>query len=311
MYIEKSNKIWTKRELYDIVVETIGGKGVPYLKVSFSQLPQIGFAHHFYTEQYEQRHCNPNMSLEVVYVKEGTFTAETYGRIGPVEPGSVLILLRAMPFHLFAPAGEPQAHCSVQLVLDYAWEIMDDSTEAPFEFSGLLLPALVPPGEEAERIKEDLYALVAEANTTRDTPPLSASVTALALLARLDRYFRRSRRQEHTPSLWEYRVKRYVAEHMQRDISLEEIGVALGKSPNHLNTVFKASTGMSIRRYINRQRVRRIAELMEGKGLPFKQACENVAIYDVAYGYRLFKQHMGVTTREYLNGERNNREEEV
>ena len=283
-----------------------GGIGLPFLKLSFSRLPQVGFAHHFYTEQYEQRHCTPHSSLEIVYVKRGAFTAEIYGESQRVEPGSILVLLRSLPFHLYAPAGEPQAHCSVQLVMDYGWDVMDDSTEAPMNFAGLLLPVVLPPCEEIERIREELYALVAEVSAMRDAPPLSASVAALSLLARLDRHFRRSHRQEHPVSLWEYRVKRYVAEHIHQDISLEEVGRALGKSPNYLNTVFKTSVGMSIRRYINRERVRRIAELIEEKGLPFKQACENVAIWDVAYGYRLFKQHMGVTTREYLkkrNGE--------
>ena len=300
--MKKRTKIWTKRRLYG-KVEKKRGESMPFAKLSFSQLPQMGFAHHFYTEQYEQLHRTTTSSLEIVYVKEGAFTAEIYGQSRRIEPGSVLVLLRSVPFHLFAPAGTAQAHCSVQLVFAYEWEIMDDSAEAPLEFPGLLLPVVIPPGDEAETIREELYALVAEVTAMRDAPPLSASVAALGLLTRLDRYFRRSRRQEHPPSLWEHRVKRYVAEHLQQAISLEELGAALGKTPGHLNAVFKASTGLSIRRYINRERVRRMAELMEGKGLPFKQACENVAITDVAYGYRLFKQYMGMTTRAYRNGE--------
>jgi len=242
-------------------------------------------------------------------IPEGNFTAEIYGEQREIEAGSILVLLRSVPFHLYAPAGTAQAHCSVQLVFDFEWEVMDDSTHIPADYTGLLLPVAVPPCEEAERLKEELYALVAEVSAMRDTPPLSASVAALSLLTRLDRLLRRSRRQEHALSLWEYRVKRYVAEHMQQEMSLEDIGEALGKSANHLNTVFKASTGMSIRRYINRERVRRMAELMEEKGLPFKQACENVAITDVAYGYRLFKKYMGVTTREYMNDSRHVGEE--
>ena len=47
----------------------------------------------------------------------------------------------------------------------------------------------------------------------------------------------------------------------------------------------------------------KIAEMMETREMPFKTACAAVGITDVAYGYRLFKQYMGVPMRAYLSGE--------
>lgn len=281
---------------------------MPYGLLTFDQLPRVGFAHHFYTEQYRQCHQVLSNSLEIAYVKEGDFTAEFGGGVYAVQPGSVLVLVRTRPFRTYAPPGTPQAHCSVQLVFDFACEFMDNSTDIPPDYPGLILPLVVPPGPEAEQIRKELYAIVAEVNARRDTPPLSASVAGLTLLMQLDRQFRQTRFREQTGSLLEYKVKRYVAEHIHREMTLEEIGEALNRTPNYLNSVFKAATGLSIRRYINRERVYRIAELMEQKGLPFKTACENVAIDDVAYGYRLFKQYMGVTTRAYFETRRNREE---
>lgn len=277
---------------------------MPYALLTFTQLPQVGFAHHFYTEAYSQRHTNPNNSLELAYVKEGAFTAEFGGNSYTIQPGSVLVLMRNRPFRTYAPPGLPQAHCSVQLVLDYTCEFVENPTEIPSDFPGLVLPLVVPPGAEAEQIRKELYTIVAEVSARRDAPPLSVSAAGLTLLMQLDRLFRRTQYRKQTGSLLEYKVKRYVAEHIHREITLEEIGEALHKSPNYLNSVFKMATGLSIRRYINRERVHRIAELMEGKGLPFKTACENVAIYDVSYGYRLFKQHMGMTSRAYFEMQR-------
>ena len=272
-----------------------------YGLLTFSQLPTVGFAHHFYTEEYKQRNETPNSSLEIAYVKEGAFTAEIGSKSYAVQPGSVLVLVRTRPFRLYAAAGTPQSHCSVQLVFDFHCDFVDNSTDVPTDFSGLVLPLILPPGAEAEQIKKELFAIVAEVSARREAPPLSASVAGLSVLMQIDRLFRRGR--EHGGSLLEYKVKRYVAEHIHREITLQELGDALGRTPNHQNSVFRAATGLSIRRYINGERVRLIGELMTMKGLPFKTACESVAIDDVSYGYRLFKKYTGVTVRAYLEGE--------
>ena len=134
---------------------------------------------------------------------------------------------------------------------------------------------------------------------------MSASLAACGILARLDRLYRQ---KLHTgrgaSSLLEYKIKRYVAENIHRSIPLSDLAAALDKTPNYLNSVFKAASGISIHQYIAREKVRLIGELMEGKGLSFQTACENVAIEDISYGYRLFKKHMGVTPRAYLSSEK-------
>ena len=72
-------------------------------------------------------------------------------------------------------------------------------------------------------------------------------------------------------------------------------------TPNYINSVFKKRQGISIRQYINKEKVSLICELMHHRGVSFKIACENAGIFDVSYGYRLFKKSMGITTKEFLN----------
>ena len=47
---------------------------MPAFMISFTQIPQVGFAHHFYMEQYLQNHLKTENSIELVYIKSGYIT---------------------------------------------------------------------------------------------------------------------------------------------------------------------------------------------------------------------------------------------
>ena len=278
-----------------------------YAVLKFNALPRVGFAHHFHVENYEQNHKKEENSLEIVYVKEGNALLETGGLCTELVPGSVAVIFRTLPFSIRAVNGALHRHCSVQLQLDYSLTLMEDGTPPPTDFEGLLLPLIVPPCAEAENVKKELYAIVAELGVSRREREFSAALTALGILSHLDQWQRQKSMTGSTASIWEYRIKQYIARHLHTDISLEALAAALGKTPNYLNSVFRAATGSSILRYINGEKVQRIAEMMETREMPFKTACAAVGIADVAYGYRLFKQYMGVTMRTYLSGEYKNK----
>ena len=274
-----------------------------YAALEFNTLPRVGFAHHFHVENYEQNHKKQENSLEIVYVKEGTVLLESGGVCTEVAPGSVAVIFRTMPFSIRAVDGALHRHCSVQLQFDYRLSLLDDTTPPPAEFEGLLLPLILPPCAEAENIRKELYTIVSELGVSRCEREFPAALTALGILARLDGLQRQKSITGNTSSIWEYRIKQYIARHLHTDITLSDIAEALGKTPNYLGSVFRAATGSSILQYINGEKVRRIAEMMETREMPFKTACAAVGITDVAYGYRLFKQYMGVPMRTYLSGE--------
>ena len=98
-------------------------------------------------------------------------------------------------------------------------------------------------------------------------------------------------------------IKRYLADHIREIVSLDKLAKAMDKSPNYLNSVFLKATGVSIHRYMNREKMKLVSALMEDRGLTFREACENVGITELSHGYRLFKRHMGVTPKEYLSAE--------
>lgn len=275
-----------------------------YAALDFSHLPRVGFAHHFYMDKYMQKHRRKENSIEIVYIKEGDAVLEAFGRMFDIKKGSIVLLFRCEPFCIYSADGTSHKHCSVQLNLDYTLTVLEDGELPPESFEGLLLPFVLPPCGETESIKKDLYTIVSDIGISRAKRSKTAAALAMGILGKLDQVHRREAASERTgTSLLEYKIKTYIASHIHKNITLQDLSDALGKTPNYLNSAFRQATGISIHRYINNEKVRLIAEVMEGREVSFKTACESVSIMDVAYGYRLFKKHMGVTLRTYLSSE--------
>ncbi len=266
-----------------------------------NSLPEIGFAHHFYTDDYVNDYgVKAHSGFEIVYVKSGKIKVEIYGESFEILPGSVFILFRTLPFHLCSADNLPQSHCSVQLVADHE-VLMIDSDDTLESVSDVVLPMVMPPSAESEKIYKELCEIISERSISRTGDSLSSVLAAMGILSRFERMGRKiTVKKFRRSSFISFNVKKYVAEHLAEPICLSEIAEEMDKSPNYINSVFKSENGITICRYINSEKVKLIAELMKNKGASFETACENVAIYDISYGYRLFKKYMGSTPKEYL-----------
>lgn len=272
--------------------------------ITFQDIQRFGFAHHVYTENTHQIQNDLQHSFVLVYVKSGHLTAQIYERTVEAPAGSVLVLFRHMPFQLYSTQNAPQDYCSIQVYTDYSFNLLEDGEDFPSGFAGLALPLLVPPGNDAERIKKDMLSIISNLSISRETFSFSAAMTMCGILSQLDSFYRQKQhRGKSTSPYWEYKIKRYLADHIRSLVSLEELAAAMDKTPNYLNNIFSQATGISIHQYMNREKMRLIAALMEDHGLTFREACENVGITDLSHGYRLFKRHMGITPKEYMTAE--------
>ncbi len=273
--------------------------------ISFQDIPRFGFAHHLYTENPRQIQKDIQRSFVLVYVKSGHLTAEIYGRTVDAPAGSVLVLFRHVPFGLHSAGNMPQDYCSIQVYADYSFSLLEDGEDFPVDFAGLALPFVIPPGSDAELIKKDMYAIVSNLSVSRMAYTPWAAMVMCGILSRLDSLYRQKQhRGKSSASYWEYKIKRYLADHIREQVSLEDLAAAMDKTPNYLNNVFSRVTGISIHQYMNREKMQLTAALMEDRGLSFREACENVGITDLSHGYRLFKRHMGITPKEYMTAER-------
>lgn len=275
----------------------------------FSDLPKIGFAHHFYTEKYNALEAPLDNTFELVYIKQGRLSVELFGKKVIAEAGSILFLYRDLPWQLCAAEGAGvHSHCSIQLKFsDFSFSRI---TEDENVSQDIVLQMYYSPCEENEKIKREMYSIVSDLAVSKDENEMSASMRVIGILGQLSAICRHKRNLSSC-ELISYRVKRFIQGDITRKITLEQIAAVLGKTPNYVNSCFREANGITIRQYINRELVRMISELIEYQWLSFPEACENAGVQDINYGYRLFKKYMGVTPKEYLDGERYVKKEEL
>jgi Response regulator containing CheY-like receiver domain and AraC-type DNA-binding domain len=93
-------------------------------------------------------------------------------------------------------------------------------------------------------------------------------------------------------------VKAYIDSHFQDSISLETIAQRFYVSKEHLSRVFKSFFGENISDYILRKRMEKAKELILGHKMAIKSVSQMMGYEDIAYFYRVFKKHFGVTPGE-------------
>ena len=67
------------------------------------------------------------------------------------------------------------------------------------------------------------------------------------------------------------RVRAYIEEHLDQDLSIARLAGVAGLSASHLKTLFKRSTGLPVHRYVVERRVARARALLARGGLPVSQ----------------------------------------
>lgn len=87
--------------------------------------------------------------------------------------------------------------------------------------------------------------------------------------------------------------------------TLKSLSALCHISPTYLSTLFRQETGSTLIDYINTQRVRRAAHLLESTDRTVAGIAEEMGILDVNYFARIFKRTLGVTPTRYRREKRN------
>lgn len=91
----------------------------------------------------------------------------------------------------------------------------------------------------------------------------------------------------------------FVEEHFAEQLTIKEIAQASSLSESYFRTIFKEVTGLAPLDYLNRIRVVKSLEYIQGEGLPISEASLKVGILDTNYFSRLFKKIIGHSPRHF------------
>jgi AraC family transcriptional regulator len=97
----------------------------------------------------------------------------------------------------------------------------------------------------------------------------------------------------------------YIQEHLDRDLSLDDIAAEVNLSAYHFSRLFKQSTGLAPHQYQIRCRVERAKELLQAGEMTIADIATQVGFYDQSHLSRHFKRIVGVSPKVIQQNSKN------
>lgn len=95
------------------------------------------------------------------------------------------------------------------------------------------------------------------------------------------------------------RIKQYVKEHIQDEISMGDIAEVVYLNPQYMVRLFKKQEGISILEYITNTRVKMASDLLRETDYSIYQVADLVGYSNYSYFSRVFKKISGKSPQEY------------
>lgn len=96
------------------------------------------------------------------------------------------------------------------------------------------------------------------------------------------------------------RALNYIKSHLTEDLRLEIVADAMSLSPIHFHNTFKAAVGMTLRDYVEEQRIKKATNLLLSTNDSLTKIAYECGFSSQSYFSFVFKRKMHVTPREYV-----------
>lgn len=100
----------------------------------------------------------------------------------------------------------------------------------------------------------------------------------------------------------------YIEHNLTEDLSLNTLAELNSVSPIHFHNVFKTSTGMTLRKYVEEQRLKKAIYLLLTTSLTLTEIAYECGFNSQSYFSYAFKRKMNCSPREYIKNINNNYE---
>lgn len=93
---------------------------------------------------------------------------------------------------------------------------------------------------------------------------------------------------------------RYVKEHLTENLTLERVAEAMSLSPIYFHNTFKFAVGMTLRDYVEEQRIRKAIALLQTTDFSLAKIAYECGFSSQSYFSSVFKRRMKTTPRKYV-----------
>lgn len=92
---------------------------------------------------------------------------------------------------------------------------------------------------------------------------------------------------------------KYIEEHYQETIKMEDIASLIGLNPSYFSNVFKKTTRSNFTDYLINFRMEKAKELLRISSLSIQEIAQETGYTDTRYFSKLFKKAVGIKPTEY------------
>ena len=222
---------------------------------------------------------------------EDSYRNETFWNIHPlfllVQNGETETLKENLHFHLDAfPEGRITRDKRKQLVY-LAVSLVNTFMIAAIQ------GGVYPP--DANAVADHALRQLSRLRLIEDIPRLvSDAAVELCEMARAAKH-------EDTGNIHVENAKHYLSDHLTQEIRMEEAAKAAGVSLYHLSRLFKALTGMTMREYLQNERIEAAKRLLVSDEAAIPQIASLLRFCDQSYFTKVFHNKTGMTPMEYRN----------
>lgn len=91
----------------------------------------------------------------------------------------------------------------------------------------------------------------------------------------------------------------FIDENLTKPLTLEDVSSACGMSKFHFTRIFKAHTGLTFKKHLNRRRIDRAKEILSSEQAGITEACYEAGFNDLSYFDRVFLRLEGMTPSQF------------
>lgn len=104
------------------------------------------------------------------------------------------------------------------------------------------------------------------------------------------------------------KIKGYIQEHLHESISLPELADAMYMNPKYLGSLFKQMNGISVKEYIQQQKMNRAIVLLKDEILSVSDIAQQLGFDTVQYFSTKFRSYFGISPRTFRRQIQNRRD---
>ncbi len=93
----------------------------------------------------------------------------------------------------------------------------------------------------------------------------------------------------------------YIYNHLHEKISITDIAAYVHLNPSYLSKLFKKECGISVSEYISKQRLEAAENMLKYSDYTYSEIASTLMFASQSYFIKVFREHTGITPKEYRN----------